>query len=78
MAKWRFWFWLVLVLAYAFLCCTSQARSPDPFSKSNANESLVLKSAREVLKESIRRQEIIGKLDIPTRVSPGGPDPHHH
>jgi hypothetical protein len=55
-----------------------EARSPDLFSdKINSHE--FMKTAREVLKESIRRQEIIGRLLAePSRLSPGGPDPHHN
>ena len=64
-----------LFLVLLSLLC-SEARSPGPFSKSD--QPLFMKSAREVLKEGIRRQEIIGKLDISDRVSPGGPDPHHN
>ncbi|KAK2638871.1 hypothetical protein Ddye_026666 [Dipteronia dyeriana] len=44
------------------------------------DESRVLKmeSAKKMFKESVRRQEALGKFFESKRVSPGGPDPHHH
>ncbi|KAJ9153537.1 hypothetical protein P3X46_026964 [Hevea brasiliensis] len=38
----------------------------------------LIETAKEVLDESIRRQEMIGGFNESFRVSPGGPDPHHH
>ncbi|TXG66799.1 hypothetical protein EZV62_008074 [Acer yangbiense] len=45
-----------------------------------ADEKRVLKmeSAKKMFKESVRRQEALGNFFESKRVSPGGPDPHHH
>ncbi|KAJ4726406.1 CLAVATA3/ESR (CLE)-related protein [Melia azedarach] len=51
----------------------------DSKQLSNDDESRALmESARNMFKQSVQRQEIIGKFSESKRVSPGGPDPHHH
>ncbi|KAJ7948720.1 Clavata3/ESR (CLE) protein [Quillaja saponaria] len=66
---------LVLVFTTFFI---SETRSvPAPFPNNKENHAFI-ESAREVLKESIRRQQMLGTIYKPHRISPGGPDPHHH
>ncbi|XP_031284198.1 CLAVATA3/ESR (CLE)-related protein 3-like [Pistacia vera] len=49
------------------------------FQQYSKDEGRVLmENAKEMLKDSVKRQEILGKFLDSKRVSPGGPDPHHH
>ncbi|OAY54809.1 hypothetical protein MANES_03G103300v8 [Manihot esculenta] len=38
----------------------------------------LIERAKEVLSESMKRQEMIGGFNQSLRRSPGGPDPRHH
>ncbi|KAE9621617.1 hypothetical protein Lalb_Chr01g0016681 [Lupinus albus] len=50
----------------------------SPLSKKNENHAFK-ESAKEVFKEILRRRKLLlgTKYEI-NRLSPGGPDPHHH
>lgn len=80
----KFWFCLFLVL---LRFSNSESRSP-PSSLSNRMmishrppRALLMESAKQVLKASIERQAAaatrISRMES-KRVSPGGPDGHHH
>ncbi|KAK4255869.1 hypothetical protein QN277_008807 [Acacia crassicarpa] len=76
---------LMSIFLCLFLLATSisisQARSlPSSFSNSHVHEShhAFIEKAKQVLKEITRRKVLLGTQDMPTRLSPGGPDPHHH
>ncbi|KAF7836665.1 CLAVATA3/ESR (CLE)-related protein 1-like [Senna tora] len=77
---------LISILLSLLLLSTSisisQARPlPSSFSNnSNGNQShhVFKENAKQVLKEIIRRHQLLGEQNYPTRLSPGGPDPHHH
>ncbi|KAG4384414.1 hypothetical protein AAZX31_13G253900 [Glycine max] len=81
MANWRM---LCFVLLFTSLLISHDAR-PLPSSLSSTNEnhailesSKIVISAKIVLKEIIRRKLLLGTDYKPNRLSPGGPDPHHH
>lgn len=44
----------------------------------NESARALMESAKKMFKESVRRQEALGRFFQSKRVSPGGPDPHHH
>ncbi|KAL5151510.1 hypothetical protein HKD37_13G037873 [Glycine soja] len=75
MANWRM---LCFVLLFTSLLISHDAR-PLPSSLSSTNENhAILESSKIVLKEIIRRKLLLGTDYKPNRLSPGGPDPHHH
>lgn len=45
---------------------------------SNDEGRVLMEDAKKMFKDSVKRQEILGNFADPDRVSPGGPDPHHH
>ncbi|KAG4386115.1 hypothetical protein AAZX31_12G216600 [Glycine max] len=81
MASWRI---LCFVLLFTSILICHDAR-PLPSSLSSTNEnheilesSKIVFSAKIVLKEILRRKQLLGTGYKPNRLSPGGPDPHHH
>ncbi|GMY31985.1 CLAVATA3/ESR (CLE)-related protein [Fagus crenata] len=70
----KFFFGLFLVL----VCFpSSETRSPNGFSN-KSNPPLQIESAKMLFKARMVKQvESTFKSD-PNRLSPGGPDPHHH
>ncbi|KAI4322995.1 hypothetical protein L6164_022639 [Bauhinia variegata] len=66
----------LLLLFTATLMCETRPLSA-PFSNSKANHAF-MERAKQVLEESIKRQQLLGTQYKPNRLSPGGPDPHHH
>ncbi|XP_044473203.1 CLAVATA3/ESR (CLE)-related protein 3-like [Mangifera indica] len=44
----------------------------------NDRGRVLMEKAMEMFKESVKRQELLGRFFDSKRVSPGGPDPHHH
>ncbi|KDP32497.1 hypothetical protein JCGZ_14700 [Jatropha curcas] len=51
---------------------------PMPMASNQKINRSLIESTKEVLKESLRRQEMVGGFNQSLRISPGGPDPHHH
>ncbi|KAL5736466.1 hypothetical protein ACOSQ2_031254 [Xanthoceras sorbifolium] len=45
---------------------------------SSDDNRVLMESAEKMFKESVQRQEALGRFFESKRVSPGGPDPHHH
>jgi len=69
---------LCLVLFFTSMLVCHDAR-PLPSSLPSTNENhAFLESAKTVLKEIIKRKQLLGTQYKPNRLSPGGPDPHHH
>ncbi|CAK7350092.1 unnamed protein product [Dovyalis caffra] len=73
MASMKLLLFFVLILLFFSMFDT---RSIDRIS--HGRDRSMIESAKEMLKESIVRQEIIGGFNESFRLSPGGPDPHHH
>ncbi|KAI4333596.1 hypothetical protein L6164_018380 [Bauhinia variegata] len=69
-------FLCLFLLFTAILMCETRPL-PAPFSNGKENSPL-MERAKQVLEESIRRQQLLGTQYKPNRLSPGGPDPHHH
>ncbi|KAF7822655.1 CLAVATA3/ESR (CLE)-related protein 1 [Senna tora] len=44
----------------------------------DSGNQLFMETAKQVKKEITRRQQLLGPQYKPTRLSPGGPNPHHH
>lgn len=87
---WLFWYNLKVIpmaswkmLCFVFLFTSfliSHDARPLPssqLSRSNENYAFI-ESAKHVLKEIIRRKQLLGTRYKTNRLSPGGPDPHHH
>lgn len=71
----RFLLCLVLVLLSFSM---SETRPIHHSSHQRRSHRSLIETAKEVLDESMRSQEIVGGFNQSFRVSPGGPDPHHH
>ena len=69
-------FWLCLFLIVSSFS-NSETRSFGTFPIPNKGHRALMRTAQQVLQASIERQAG-RRLFEPTRVSPGGPDPHHH
>ncbi|QCE10030.1 hypothetical protein DEO72_LG10g1255 [Vigna unguiculata] len=67
-----------LVLLFTSMLFFHDAR-PVPSSVASINQNhAFVESANTVLKEIMRRKQLLGTEYKPNRLSPGGPDPHHH
>jgi len=70
---------LCLVLLFTTMLVCHDATRPLPSSLQSSNQNhAFLESAKTVLKEIMRRKQLLGTQYEPNRLSPGGPDPHHH
>ncbi|CAL0310671.1 unnamed protein product [Lupinus luteus] len=67
-----------IILFISMLFCQEAYTISSPLSNNNENHAFK-ESAKEVFKEIIRRRKLLlgTKYEI-NRLSPGGPDPHHH
>lgn len=72
----------VLLFFTSILICHDARPLPPPLpSRSNIsgeNHHAFIENAKQVLKEIIRRHQLLETQYKPNRLSPGGPDPHHH
>ncbi|PIN20876.1 hypothetical protein CDL12_06432 [Handroanthus impetiginosus] len=75
MAGLNFWF-CVISITFSFVI-NCESRSFPPLITHSERPALI-QSAREAIKESLRRKEIAGNWYEFNRFSPGGPDPKHH
>ncbi|KAK7272574.1 hypothetical protein RJT34_29255 [Clitoria ternatea] len=66
-----------LLLFTSILICHDARSLPSPLSSANKNHAF-LESAKVVLKDIIRRKQLLGTQYATNRLSPSGPDPHHH
>ncbi|EEF42819.1 conserved hypothetical protein [Ricinus communis] len=67
----------LLCLVLVMLSFSRSETRPINHQEKTGDRSLI-EITKEVLKESLRRQELIGGFNQSKRRSPGGPDPHHH
>ncbi|CAJ2659706.1 unnamed protein product [Trifolium pratense] len=75
MASWRM---LCFVLLFtSTLICLDARPLPSPLSSSNGSHAFV-ESVKQVVKEIMRRKQLLGTHYSTNRLSPSGPDPHHH
>ncbi|KAK7401783.1 hypothetical protein VNO78_13549 [Psophocarpus tetragonolobus] len=77
MASWKIKNLCFILLFTSILICHDARPIPSSLPGSNVNHTF-LESAKTVLKEIIRRKQLLGTQYKPNRLSPGGPDPHHH
>ncbi|KAL2331376.1 hypothetical protein Fmac_018957 [Flemingia macrophylla] len=66
----------VLFLASMLICHGAESH-PSSLSESVEKHAFVERT-KTVLKEIRRRKMLLGTQYKPNRLSPGGPDPHHH
>lgn len=76
MACLKLWLCLFLIFLSPFAKCETAMPLPKFFSR-NRRALIMMKTAREVLEESVERQQT-NNVKYFARISPGGPDPHHH
>ncbi|KEH38637.1 hypothetical protein MtrunA17_Chr2g0316361 [Medicago truncatula] len=75
MASWRM---LCFVLLFtSILICHDARPLPSSLSSSNGSPAFV-ESVKQVVKEIMRRKQLLGTQYSTNRLSPSGPDPHHH
>ncbi|KAE9585155.1 hypothetical protein Lalb_Chr25g0286011 [Lupinus albus] len=74
------WRMLCFILLFTSILICKEARPiPSSISNNNENHAIFMESSKQVLKEIIRRKQLLGITHYETnRLSPGGPDPHHH
>lgn len=67
-------FWFLLFIVFVSFSDSEARSSPPVLNKSS--QGLMMQTTKQVLEASIKRQ--VGVRFESKRVSPGGPDPHHH
>lgn len=84
--RWRVVIMVLLLLGFALICegrggvasHHSVFSNRDKGKDRDSGNKEFRESAKQVLKEIIRRHRLLGPQYKPTRLSPGGPNPHHH
>ncbi|CAL5200954.1 unnamed protein product [Lathyrus oleraceus] len=70
---------LCFVLLFTSILICHDARSVPSSSLSSSNGShAFVESVKKVVKEIMRRKQLLGTRYSTNRLSPSGPDPHHH
>lgn len=73
MATLKFWVCLLLIL---FSFPSYETRSFALFPKDE--HRTLIDSGKEIIEESLQREDINREIYDTNRLSPGGPDPYHH
>lgn len=76
MASWKMLCFVFLFTSF-FICHDARPLPSSQLTRSNENYAFI-ESYKHVLKEIIRRKQLLGTKYNTNRLSPGGPDPHHH
>ncbi|CAL0326522.1 unnamed protein product [Lupinus luteus] len=74
------WRMLCFIIVFTAILICQEARSiPSTLAKNNEKHAIFMESSKQVLKEIIRRKQLLQGTHYETnRLSPSGPDPHHH
>lgn len=75
--KWRVFLVVVFLFSFAFLC-QGRVLLPSPMPNRDSVNRAFVHSAEQVMNGITRRHQSIGQHYKPNRLSPGGPNPHHH
>ncbi|KAK4767851.1 hypothetical protein SAY87_002992 [Trapa incisa] len=77
----RFRLWVCInLLLLLIMFSLSASGTRNPFSMNQRKTAPLMESVREVINLNIQKQEAMGPefFNQSMRLSPGGPDPHHH